>query len=497
MTPQLCLASTLRRLEQRYADCALMQRAGLAAAEFALNVRVDRAGPVLVLAGPGNNGGDAIEAARVLRERQIEVCVVLAGDPDRLPPDAAAAYARFCAAGGETLSAIPPQPRWCLIIDGLFGIGLSRAPDASIVALIQSANALAQRECCPLLALDCPSGLNADTGSVPGAVIAATHTLTFISGKPGLLTADGPDHCGEIHLATLDIAPDAETPADGSVITTTLFADRLTPRRRNSHKGSFGSVGMLGGSHSMVGAALLAGRAALKLGAGRVYLGLLTPDAPTVDPLQPELMLRAVDTLFEADLQTLVCGPGLGQTGEAIQYVNQALESSLPLVLDADALNLLAVDGHLAGNLLNRAAPAILTPHPAEAARLLACSVSDIQQDRILSAIELARRFASPVALKGCGTVIATVDGRWWINTTGHPGMATAGMGDVLCGLIAALLAQGWPAEQALLAAVHLHGAAADHLWHHGVGPIGLTAGEIIDAARAVFNAWIAGHAWG
>ncbi len=493
MSQPLCRASTLRRLEARHADSPLMQRAGRASADFALELQVDRKHPVLVLAGPGNNGGDAIEAARLLHGHFPEICVVMAGDPAALPPDAAAAFARFRAAGGQTLSAIPDVPRWSLIIDGLFGIGLSRAPDSQFSQMIQRANQLAQRDQCPLLALDCPSGLNADTGCIPGAVIAATQTLTFISGKPGLLTADGPDHCGEIRIATLGIGPDEETAADGAIVSTQVFAERLKPRQRNSHKGSFGGVGILGGSKSMCGAALLAGRAALKLGAGRVYLGMLDPDAPAVDLFQPELMIRRVDMLFQADLQALVCGPGLGQSGEAIQFVEQALKSPLPVVLDADALNIIAVDGRLEGNLYNRLAPAILTPHPAEAARLLGCSVRDVQQDRVLAACELARRYGCPVALKGCGTLIATVDGRWWINTTGNPGMATAGMGDVLSGLIATLLAQHWPAETALLAAVHLHGAAADRLVTQGIGPIGLTASEVIDAARDVFNQWMSG----
>ncbi|MCH2220024.1 MAG: NAD(P)H-hydrate dehydratase, partial [Dechloromonas sp.] len=197
------------------------------------------------------------------------------------------------------------------------------------------------------------------------------------------------------------------------------------------------------------------------------------------------------DTLLQTDLQALACGPGLGRSSEALRLLEQSLKAPVQLVLDADALNLLAEDGRLEGNLYNRVGPAILTPHPAEAGRLLGSSVRDVQNDRIKSALELADRYRSYIALKGCGTVIATPDGRWWINTTGNPGMATAGMGDVLCGLIVALLAQNWPAESALLAAVHLHGAAADHLAKEGVGPAGMTASETVDAARHLFNAWV------
>jgi hydroxyethylthiazole kinase-like uncharacterized protein yjeF len=350
---------------------------------------------------------------------------------------------------------------------------------------------LADRDNCPLLALDCPSGLNGDTGLPQGSSIRASHTITFIAAKPGLLTADGPDYCGEVRIADLDIAETPEFPADGHVISCADFADRLKSRRRNTHKGSFGGVGILGGGKSMVGAALLAGRAALKMGTGRVYLGLHDPEAPPVDLVQPELMLHRADTLLQAELQALACGPGLGRSGEAIRLVEQALKCPLPVVLDADALNILASDGRLEGNLYNRIAPAILTPHPAEAARLLGCSVREIQADRVGSARELSRRYGCHIALKGCGTVIATVDGRWWINSTGNPGMATAGMGDVLTGIIVSLLGQNWPAEQALLAGVHLHGAAADRLVADGCGPIGLTAGEVIDAARQLYNEWI------
>lgn len=493
MSPNsLYLTAGLRRIEARHAGEPLMQRAGAAAAEWAAALAGERNRPILILAGPGNNGGDAFEAARLLRERFFDVRVVFAADPARLPADAAAARQRFAMAGGVTTERIPEGVRWSLIIDGLFGIGLTRAPAGDYARWIATANRLVERDDCPLLALDCPSGLNADTGTAFGPTVRASQTITFISGKPGLLTADGPDHCGEIRVAGLDLDPTGEIAADGHVLTLADFAERLKPRRRNTHKGSFGNAGILGGGKSMVGAAFLAGRAALKLGAGRVYLGLLDPEAPAVDLAQPELMMRRADTLLQADLQALACGPGLGRSAEAFRLLEQSLKAPVQIVLDADALNILAEDGRLEGNLYNRVGPAILTPHPAEAARLLGCSARDVQNDRIKAARELAERYRSHVALKGNGTVIATVDGRWWINSTGNPGMATAGMGDVLSGLIVALLAQNWPSETALLAAVHLHGAAADRLVASGSGPVGLTAGEVIDAARQLFNEWVA-----
>ena len=491
MTRELCFSVTLRHIESAHQHEPLMQRAGSATADWAATLASERAQPILVLAGPGNNGGDAIEAARLLRERFFEVVVVFAADPGKLPPDASAAWQRYSAAGGRTLAAIPEGKRWSLIIDGIFGIGLSRAPEGIYADWINTANRHAGRDACPLLALDCPSGLNTDTGQIPGTCIDASETITFIVGKPGLLTADGPDHCGEIRIASLGLALDGEIQADGRIISRADFAACLKPRRRNSHKGVFGSAGILGGSKTMLGAALLSGRAALKMGSGLVYLGLLDPELPTVDLNQPELMLRRADTLLQSDLRALACGPGLGRSGEAIRLLDQALKAPVPLVLDADALNILATDGRLEGNLYNRVAPVILTPHPAEAARLLGCTIREVQTDRIKAARELAQRYRCEVALKGCGTVIATVDGPWWINTSGNPGMATAGMGDVLTGMITALLAQNWPAVPALLAAVHLHGAAADRLVATGNGPIGLVAGEVIDAARALFNEWV------
>ena len=471
-----------------------MQQAGAAAADWACELAANRGDPVLILAGPGNNGGDAFEVGLLLRARFFDVRLVFSGDPDTLPPDASAARRRFLDAGGSVLAEIPDISRWALIVDGLFGIGLARAPAGRYAEWIDAANRRAARDGYPLLTLDCPSGLNADTGQLFSPAILATHTVTFIAAKPGLFTADGPDQCGEIKVADLALDAAATAEADARLIGTEAFSSLLRPRRNNTHKGSFGSAGILGGSESMVGAAFLAARAALKLGAGRVYLGMLDPAAPAVDPLLPEIMIRRAEALLQADLQALACGPGLGKSPEALRLLEQSIKAPIQLVLDADALNLLAEDRQLESDLRSRPLPAILTPHPAEAARLLGCTVGDIQADRLKAAGELAGRYRCHVALKGCGTVIAAVDSKKWLNSTGNPGMATAGMGDVLSGLIVALLAQNWPPEMALLAGVHLHGAAADRLVAKGVGPVGLTAGEVIDAARDLFNDWVASH---
>ena len=487
-------SADLRRIEAAAADQALMQRAGRAAAKYAATLCDQRGAAILILAGPGNNGGDAFETAYLLRQKFFDPHVVFFGQPQDLPLDAAEAYQRFIASGGVTLEAIPANRRWSLIIDGLFGIGLSRKISEPYAGLIRQANALSAGGLCPLLALDCPSGLDADTGKLNGTSICASHTLTFIAGKPGLFTADGPDHCGEISIASLDLDGANVIKSSGYTIHPEYFSEQLKPRLKNSHKGLHGNVGILGGAHSMVGAALLAARAALRLGSGRVYLGLLDHNAPALDPLQPELMLRTPEKLLTTDLTVLACGPGMGDQPEALALLIQACRLNIPLVLDADALNFLATETNLQKIVAARHAPTLLTPHPAEAARLLNCDSAAIQADRIASALELAERFKSLVALKGCGTVVASPDKAWFINTTGNPGLASAGSGDVLTGLISALLSQNWPPLKALLAGVHLHGLAADRLVAQGIGPIGLTASELIDSARCGLNDWVASN---
>ncbi|MCL2346400.1 MAG: NAD(P)H-hydrate dehydratase [Desulfobulbus sp.] len=491
MDDDLYLSPALRALESRHAGDRLMQRAGLAAADWAGELALPGGLPILVVAGPGNNGGDALVAARLLRERFFDLTVVFAGDAERLPPDAAEAWRDFTAGGGEALAAIPAVSRWSLVIDGLFGIGLARPPAGRHAALIDAINDIARRDRCPVLALDCPSGLDAERGTAPGSVVRATHTLTFIAGKPGLFTADGPDHCGQVRLARLDLDPPAELPPDGRRIVPAAFAEHLAPRLKNTHKGSFGNVGVIGGAPTMVGAAFLAARAALKLGAGRVFVGLIDPQALSFDPQQPELMLRRPQALLQSALGAVACGPGMGISLEASELLETAIALDRPLLLDADALNLLASEKSLQQAVASRQAPAILTPHPAEAGRLLETTTGEIQADRLGAAREIVRRYCGHVALKGCGTVVMTANEQWWINDNGNPGMASAGMGDVLSGLVLALLGQGWPAAAALLAGVHLHGAAADRLVAAGAGPVGLTAGEVTAAARNVFNDWL------
>ena len=484
-------SEALRRVEALAAEQPLMQRAGLAAAELATSLCRLQGAALLILAGPGNNGGDAFVAARHLRERHFAVSLVFAGEVGRLPPDAAAACRRFVDDGGELLDSIPVGKRWAMIIDGLFGIGLQRPIAGRHGELVLAANTLAARDRCPLLALDCPSGLDADTGRLCGMAIRASHTISFIASKPGLHTGDGPDHCGTVSVATLDLDAERLVKPTARTLGVDLLVDRLRPRARNTHKGSNGSAGILGGAASMVGAAFLAGRAALRLGSGRVYLGLLDGQAPAIDPLQPELMLRQADALLAAPLTALACGPGMGSGDEAHEWLRRACSLPLPLLLDADALNLLAAEPSLREEVLARAAPTLLSPHPTEAARLLDRDTATVQADRPRAALELAARYRAVTVLKGCGSIVAEPDGEWFVNTSGNPGLATAGTGDVLSGFIVALLAQGWPALEAMLAGVHLHGIAADERVAAGCGPVGLSAGELIDSARATFNRWV------
>lgn len=266
-------------------------------------------------------------------------------------------------------------------------------------------------------------------------------------------------------------------------------ASLLNPRPSDSHKGLFGTVIVVGGDSGMVGAALLAGRAALKMGAGSVHVRLLAEDAPSVDPMQPELMLHRIEKTLPAVSDVRVLGCGMGVSARAQHLLHDALWSDAPLVLDADALNLIAAHADLAELLRERTAASVLTPHPGEAARLLACHSADIQSDRPAAARQLAERFRCTVVLKGAASLVASADGESSMNTTGNPGMSAPGMGDVLAGMIAAFIAQGIEATAASKLAVHLHGAAGDMLAAHGTG-LGVTASELTDSARLLLNQW-------
>jgi len=476
-------SAQLRAVEAAHAGEPLMERAGAAAAALAMTM-IERAGPVVLLAGPGNNGGDALVAARHLRARFFDVALVMPGDGARLPPDAAAALHAFIAAGGAVVAA-PPHAAPALVIDGLFGIGLSRPPAAPYDGLIAWSNACHAAT----LALDVPSGIDAETGRAWGTPVHASATATFLAWKPGLLTGEGLDCAGHVTLYPLGVAIDT---APGVRLTWDAVAAELPSvlrrDRRSVHKGTFGTLAIVGGARGMTGAPLLAGRGGLACGAGKVQVGLLADDAPAFDSGALELMLRRpADALEGAD--AVVIGPGLGRDSAARELLRQVLRSSVPLVLDADALNLAATDPALQDAIAAHAADVLLTPHPAEAARLLGDTTARVQDDRLDAALRLAERFDAHVVVKGAGSVLADPHGCFAINATGNPALASGGTGDVLAGMLGALLAQGIGARDALRVGVCVHGAAADALVDHGTGPIGLRASELAPVVRDLLNA--------
>ncbi|MDE2388571.1 MAG: NAD(P)H-hydrate dehydratase, partial [Betaproteobacteria bacterium] len=330
-------------------------------------------------------------------------------------------------------------------------------------------------------------------GCIYGVAIRAAVTVTFIGLKPGLFTNFGPECCGSVVLRDLDIHLPAPPEPQAWLLNDALAQTLLPPPRcANSHKGSFGNAAILGGSTGMAGAALLAGRAALHLGAGRVYIGLLAENAPAVDFSQPELMLRPPSELFAVEpLNCLIAGPGLGQSAQARSWLGVALDSGCALVLDADALNLIAQHPDLAENLSQRKAVTVLTPHPAEAARLLNTDHAAVQNNRMHAAFRIAQHFNCYVVLKGAGSICCLPDGKRYLNTSGNPALSTAGTGDVLAGFIGALIAQGLSPDRALLLAVYLHGAVADRWVRQNRGMIGMVASEVIAEARLLLNAWI------
>lgn len=367
----------LRAIEMHHtaAKPPLMERAGRVAAQFARQLLKDSGARVLIFAGPGNNGGDAQVMARALGQQGIQV--VVAGSGGKVP-------------GGD----------YGLVVDGLFGIGLARPVTGAWAELIARINTFPN----PMLALDIPSGLDGDTGQVLGVAVRATHTLSFIGGKPGLYTLDGPDHCGEVSVVDLGLSLD-EFPS--TLLNIDDFRDCLKPRTRNSHKGNYGSLAVIGSATGMTGAALLAARAGLKLGAGRVFVGLLR--ALAVDPLQPELMLHTPDDALD-QTTAIVVSPSLNTSNETLEILHHTTNTDFPLLLDADALNLLAAHPVLAARIARRAAPTAITPHPAEAARLLATTTEAVQADRIATALQLTQKFKTHITLKNYNTIITHPD---------------------------------------------------------------------------------------
>ncbi len=454
------------------------------AAEAALDVLVDGwpyARRVLVLCGAGNNGGDGYVLARLAKAAGLDVSVAAATDATRLNGDAARAFADFKAAGGRLAPLGDAAFDDCdVIVDALLGTGLDRPASGTYAEWITAMNASGT----PVLAIDLPSGLHADTGAVLGVAVYAARTITFVGLKAGLYLGAGPDHAGAIAFSGLGVPASAAT-AEPVLrrIGAQQVAAALPERRRAAHKGDHGRVLVIGGGPAMPGAVRLATEAALRVGAGLVEAATWPGHVGAIVAGRPEVICHGVESPAEvrplaAAADVVAVGPGLGQTEWSRGMLEAALACGKPLVVDADALNQLAKSPW-------RNAHWILTPHPGEAARLLGSTPADVQADRRGAVRALAERYGGVVVLKGAATLVQG-HGSPWVCDRGNPGMATAGMGDVLTGVIAGLVAQAGDLEAAALAGVRIHAEAGDRA--AGSGQRGLLASDVIDQLRACVN---------
>jgi NAD(P)H-hydrate epimerase len=486
--PAEIYASTQVRAMDRYAieqagipGYTLMQRAG-AAALATLKRRWPGLAQLSVLCGGGNNAGDGYVLARLARAAGMTVRVAALVDPVRLKGDAAKAFADFAAAGGHhghfdaaTLAG------GGLIVDALLGTGVDRPVGGALRDCIEAVNASGH----PVLALDIPSGLDADTGLPHGLAIRAACTITFVGLKTGLYLGEAPDHVGSLEFSGLELpaaARKSQVPALRRV-DEKILAAALPPRRRSAHKGEHGRVLIIGG-FAMAGAARLAGEAALRTGAGLVSVATTARSAAAIVAGQPELICHALRST--AGLQPLLraadavaIGPGLGLDRRADRFLDAAVDAERPLVVDADALTLLS-------RRPRQRADWILTPHPGEAARLLGSDIESVQHGRLESVRAIAARYGGICVLKGAGTLVHSAAAGTWICDRGNPGMATAGTGDVLTGIIASLLASGGAALQCALAGVLLHAESGDRAAR--AGQRGLIAGDLIAELHRLVN---------
>ena len=459
----------------------LMQRAGQAGWQ-ALLQRWPAARRIVVVCGPGNNGGDGYVLARLAHRSGRDVCVLHLAEHVPATELAQRACTDYVASGGN-IGIFPDKlPQGDVVVDALFGIGLSRAPDAFAGALIDAING----QSAPVLALDVPSGLDADTGSAPGKAVFADSTLQFIARHSGLVTGEALERTGAMDLDALDIPSEAfsSAVARAHLLTAEALVHWLPPRRANTHKGESGRVLCIGGDLGHGGAILLCAEAALRSGAGLVATATRERHVAPLLVRRPEVMAHAVES--EDEVQSLLAaagavaiGPGLGTDAWGRAMFKLALASGKPLVLDADALNLLAAEPQ-------PVADAILTPHPGEAARLLGADTTDVQRDRFAAAQSIADRHGAVVVLKGAGTIIAAPGRIPRVVDAGNPGMATGGMGDVLTGVVVAMRAGGMDAFDAASAAALLHSLAGDAA--AGAGERGLLPSDLFAELRALVN---------
>jgi NAD(P)H-hydrate epimerase len=467
---------------------ALMTRAAEGALK-ALRARWPGARRLAVVCGAGNNGGDGYVLARLARDTGLEPRVLATASPDRLTGDARRAQAEWLAAGGAVHPFTADALAGCdVIVDGLLGIGLAGAPRPETLAVIRAINAAGQ----PVLSLDIPSGLNADTGAVHEAAVRADVTVSFVALKSGLFLGAGPDYAGTVLLEDLGVVPPAE--AKFAPLLTLMdqaeLAQHLPRRAREAHKGTHGRVLIIGGGEGMPGALRLAGEAAMRTGAGLVTVAGAPANLVSVTATRPELIYLAAEAAAAAPIEsalraaaTIAIGPGLGRGEWARTLWAMVLCcQDKPVVVDADALNLLAE--------APRKLPAdwILTPHPGEAARLLGTDTATVQADRLAAARELRTRYGAVVVLKGAGTLVASGadDGAFSLCEHGNPGMATAGMGDVLTGVIAAMRAQTGDSARAARLGVLVHALAGDSAAQPGQR--GLIATDVIAELRRWVN---------
>ena len=474
----------LRQLEREafaaldVAGTDLMRRAASAALN-SLRRHWPEARRVTIYCGPGNNGGDGFLLGVLAREAGLQVHIVALSDASH--GDAASARAAWTTAGGvvQTWATEVDLPAADVQVDALYGIGLNRAPEAGVSALIKRINAMDA----PVLALDTPSGINADSGRHFGTAVKADVTVTFIANKRGLHTGQSADYVGRLELATLAV-PDhayARVKPDARLLT----PESLPLRPRYANKGNNGHVLVIGGDHGTAGAVRMTGEAALRTGAGLVSVATRTGNITALNAARPELMAhevegpQALQPLLDR-ASVLALGPRLGTAAWGHALWLTALDANKPLVLDADGLNLLSREPH------TFSADTVLTPHPGEAGRLLGVQTREVEEDRFAAVRELARRYNAVVVLKGSGSLIAHPDGRLDVCPWGNPGMASGGMGDLLTGVVAALMAQGCDAWQAATLGVGLHARAGDTAAENGER--GLLATDLLRPLQALVN---------
>lgn len=434
---------------------------------------------ISVFCGTGNNGGDGYLVAALALQAGLNVIVYSMAELDKLSGDALFACQTYQQAGGKVENfSLPLKQAPDLIVDALLGTGLARDVSGDYAQALQTIN-----NCeCPVIAMDIPSGLNADTGKVMDCAVKADVTVTFIALKQGLFTGDATEYCGEIIFADLDVPEAVFTNIPHSAERVNKFV--LPRRQRNSHKGSYGHVLVIGGEIGFSGAARLAAEAGLRTGAGLVSVATRAAHASVINAGRFELMCHPVE--YPAQLKSLlnkanaiVLGPGLGQQAWGRELFESAIQQSLPMIVDADGLNLLAIYPHRYSNNW------VLTPHPGEAARLLSCTSAQINTNRFAAVKQIQTMYGGVCVLKGAGTLVFDGD-EMFVSTTGNPGMASAGMGDVLAGIIGGLLAQGFSLKQAAKIGVYLHGAAADLA--AAQGERGLLASDLMPIIRKLVN---------